>query len=126
MTEHRCDHEEFCRFFFPDSKLAFHDGTRCMRNHDGCAKCSYDSRTSATPTPAVEGCPYWRNVFGMMVCRYREIGCVDEHDATIRKEVQDEIGLNCWSEYQMNNPRCLNCQIGERCYEKRESLRSAP
>ena len=49
-----------------------------------------------------------------------------EHDAAIRKEVLDEIGLNCWSEYQMNNPRCLNCQIGERCYEKRESLRSAP
>jgi hypothetical protein len=56
MTEHtqHCDHEEFCRFFFHDSKIAVHDGTPCMRNHDGCAKCSYDSRTSATPTPAPE------------------------------------------------------------------------
>ena len=46
MTEHpHCDHEEYCGLFYYDSKLAYNDGTRCMRNHDGCAKCSYDSRT---------------------------------------------------------------------------------
>ena len=45
-----CDHEEICRFFFHDSKVAYIDGTRCMRNHEGCAKCTYDSRP-CTPAP---------------------------------------------------------------------------
>jgi hypothetical protein len=45
MTEQlHCNHEKICRFFLHDSKVAVHDGTPCMRNHDGCARCSYDSR----------------------------------------------------------------------------------
>jgi len=40
-----CDHEEICKFFFHDSKVAFRDETGCMRNHEGCAKCTYDSRS---------------------------------------------------------------------------------
>jgi hypothetical protein len=57
----------------------------------------------------------------------------DGHDSRIaaqataaeNKRVLDEIGLNCWGEYKMNNRRCMICQVGERCYDKRESLRLA-
>jgi hypothetical protein len=42
-SEH-CGYEEICRFFLHDSKIAVHDGTPCMRNHEGCVKCTYDSR----------------------------------------------------------------------------------
>ena len=54
MTEQHCDHEEYCGLFYYDSKLAYNDGTRCMRNHDGCAKCSYDSRARNPPASTVE------------------------------------------------------------------------
>jgi len=55
MTEQQkhCDHEEICRFFFRDSKIAVRDGTPCMRNHEGCAKCVYDSRIRPVGTPPV-------------------------------------------------------------------------
>jgi hypothetical protein len=37
-------------------------------------------------TPAPEQCPYWGERFGMMVCKYREIGnAEDEHDAAIAR-----------------------------------------
>jgi hypothetical protein len=52
-----CDHEEICRFFFHDSKVAHRDGTSCMRNHEGCAKCTYDTRPLSAPASTLERQP---------------------------------------------------------------------
>jgi hypothetical protein len=69
---------------------------------------------------------------GEMNAHY-EMGCLSHPlaQAALREEgakqergrVLTEMGLNCWGEYQMNNRRCIICQIGDRCYDKRESLR---
>ena len=99
MTEHtqHCDHEEFCRFFFHDSKIAVHDGTPCMRNHDGCAKCSYDSRTSTTPAPAAcedNGCT--DSEACDEICEHQRIyspAWVLKHDAAVRKEERDKTDI---------------------------------
>jgi hypothetical protein len=50
--------------------------------------------------------------------------CSQATERKAREQVLDEMGLNCWGEYQMNNRRCMICQVGERCYDKRQSLRA--
>jgi len=113
MTEHtqHCDHEEFCRFFFHDSKIAVHDGTPCMRNHDGCAKCSYDSRTSATPAPAPScednGCTDPEACDE--ICEHSRIyspAWVKQHDKEEREKMLKGILM------AMNDPQLSICDTG--------------
>ena len=113
MTEHtqHCDHEEFCRFFFHDSKIAVHDGTPCMRNHDGCAKCSYDSRTSATPAPAPScednGCTDPEACDE--ICEHSRIyspAWVKQHDKEEREKVLKTLHHNI--DCVVGDPKCAN------------------
>lgn len=50
MTEPKehCEHERICYIFRKGSIVALYDGTPCMRNHEGCKTCEYDTR----PHPA--------------------------------------------------------------------------
>ena len=49
MISQHCDHEMICRLFRLDSRIAYNDGTPCMKNHDGCQKCTHDSRQNKAP-----------------------------------------------------------------------------
>jgi hypothetical protein len=81
QREH-CDHECVCERY----KHSFF-GVRNLSCDTEVTKivCSHDTRTRSHP-PAPEQCPYWGNRFGMMVCKYREIGDArDEHDSAIAR-----------------------------------------
>jgi hypothetical protein len=54
-------------------------------------------------------------------CVYQER--IDKAARAATPKAYEEVGLNCFGEYQMNNRRCIICQAGERCYDKRQSLR---
>ena len=92
-----------------------------LHRHCQCDQCSGEDCEglndihSTTPTsppaprPPCEECMYQERI---------------DKAAKAREQVLDEMGLNCWGEYQMNNRRCMICQVGERCYDKRQSLRA--
>ncbi len=51
-----CSKEKTCLDFRNESVVAFHDGTPCMRNHDGCKLCGEDTRLILAPKPTCGNC----------------------------------------------------------------------
>lgn len=73
-----CDHEKVCFLFRYGSIVAFHDGTPCMRNSNGCKPCEHDTRIEPQlPRPQCEECIYQKQSA--------------DHDRAIRNATLDEL-----------------------------------
>lgn len=51
QPKEHCEHEVVCMWYRNDSVLASIDGTRCMRNQEGCKECAQDTRSRPHPAP---------------------------------------------------------------------------
>lgn len=87
----RCEHECVCLFFDHDSKIAKHDGTRCMRNAKGYANCYADTRPR-TPAPAADHkAPICENCgLDNTTCRMDMAGCLQAQNAAAKAARQPQ------------------------------------
>ena len=85
QREH-CEHEFTCIFFRKESRIAWKDGTRCMRNQRGCEICNEDTRTRPhTPAPLCDSdhIPTQNEFVAEFVGNEQRKR--DEHDATVAR-----------------------------------------
>ena len=112
MSEQHCDYEAFCRFFFHDSKIAYLYGTRCMRNHDGCAKCFYDSRTHSAPSTECHGFTIDAVLRAEVIETLRKAGC-----PCLAEQVRDETTPNYhWCSDVSNTPKQAETMTDQQKY----------
>ena len=79
QREH-CEHEFTCIFFRKESRIAWKDGTRCMRNQRGCEICNEDTRTRPH-TPA----PDESEIRAKILKEVESDEWLEEHDATVAR-----------------------------------------
>lgn len=146
MTEapapEHCDHECVCGYFHKESAVAHRDGTPCMRNHEGCKSCVFDSRilprtnfcsaciegVVPRPSPAPAEAPPDPDKFcdyqdtcartTSATCEYCDEAYSNKwkaHDATIRSQTLDD-AINALSNTVYPSPTTIKSII--------ESLRS--
>jgi hypothetical protein len=108
QREH-CEHECVCTHFRSGSKIAWRDGTQCMRNREGCNSCTHDTRSRPhPPAPETLGDLIAKTNAGSLQAMIDEQCKEAARTATLaeNKRVLDELLAKCKAEELRNKAEC--------------------